>query len=728
MERMSEETKQTFRVTGMDCPSCAETIDKGVSQVGGVSSCSVNYNTGRLTVNGDASRAAVVERVRDLGYDVGTEETSTAGISGNFLAYLWRGVETRCALLAAFLILPGFFLSEVLRQDHPIVGGLSVSAAVLAGWPVALKAWRTLTLNREISINTLMTVAAIGAVCIGAYAEAGMVMVLYAIGEALEGYTASRSRRAIAELMEVAPSEATRLNEGREEQVAVDALAVGDRIVVKPGERIPMDGTVRRGASLVNQAPITGESQLVKKAEGDEVFASTVNGEAVLELEVTRPAEDTLISRLIHMVEEAQEKRAPVQRFVDRFSKVYTPAVMVLAAGTAIVPPLFFGQPFLNPDGETFGWLYRGLALLVVACPCALVISTPVSIVSAVTNGARHGVLVKGGVYLEVLARVRAVAFDKTGTLTEGRPTVERVWAEGCTNGEGHGVQEPCDACADMVGLAHAVERRSEHPIAHAIGEAAERVGVADRYEPAGDVTADVGRGIHGRVNGSDVRINAAESAVSLNGDSRASTVIEIWSGENRRGVITLADTVRPSAREAIDGLRALGITRLVLLTGDKAGPAQHLGKLVGVDDVRFELLPDAKLTVIEELKREEGLIAMIGDGINDAPALARADVGIAVGGELGGTAQAMETADITIMSGDLRGLPYAFRLARAAMNTVRVNIGLSLVIKAVFLVLVLIGLGTMWMAVLADVGASLLVTLNGMRLLGFRDKPAETG
>jgi Cd2+/Zn2+-exporting ATPase len=432
---------------------------------------------------------------------------------------------------------------------------------------------------------------------------------------------------------------------------------------------------------------------------------------------------------LIQMVEEAQERRAPAQRFVDQFARYYTPGVVVLAVLVATLPPLLFGQPFLNPNPETFGWLYRGLALLVVACPCALVISTPVSIISAITNAARNGVLFKGGAHVEALSRVRTVAFDKTGTLTQGAPTVITVHAADCAD-KMQFDRDECAMCDEVLALASAVERHSEHPLARAVVAAAARRGLSEAYPAAETVTALTGRGVTGRVDGRQVTVgshayfdqqqiaHAPERCQEAEREAqRGYTPLLISADGDYLGTITVADGVRPHSRAAVQQLKENGIGSIVMLTGDHAATAQAIAQEVGVTDIRAELLPEDKVTAIQALERSAGPTAMVGDGINDAPALATASVGIAIGGATG-TAQAMETADVTLMSADLRQLPFALKLSRAAMGTIRTNVVMSIAIKLVFLVLVLLGVGTMWMAVLADVGTSLLVTLNGMRLL----------
>ena len=794
-----------LQITGMDCAACARTIESGVAKLPDVESAALNFTTGTLRVCGPVPAERVVARVRELGYDVGAGGTPAAARgesprpttgheprsaehhdhddhaghdhdhdhaghdhsgdqplaaggrrSSGVLPYFWSRGETRAALIAALLVVPGLLFDELLPGlgiHSPLFAALSVLALVVAGWPVARSALRALRVNHEITINLLMTIAAIGAVVIGAYTEAGLVMVLFALGEALEGYTAGRARDTIRGLSALAPAEATALRDGQEVRLPVADLRVGDHIVVRPGERLPMDGRVLSGASAVNQAPITGESRPVDKAPGDQVFAGSVNGQGALEVEVTHLAEDTTISRMIRLVAEAQESRAPAQRFVDRFARVYTPAVIVIALLVAAVPPLAFGAPFWNPAPDVHGWLYRALALLVVACPCALVISTPVTIVSAISNAARHGILFKGGATLEELSRVRAMAFDKTGTITRGEPAVLAVVAaedggqraaedggqraaeddrQRATDGDG---QRPAAdghwSADDLLALAAAVERRSEHPLAQAVVAAAEARGVATRYPAAQGVTANSGRGVSGRVDGQLVEVGSHAWFDQVidhlphcddirAADARGHTTMLVSSDGDYRGYIALADATRPDSAAALAELRQLGLGPLVMLTGDHAATAERIAAEVGLSDVRAGLLPQDKVAAVEALRAEHGAVAMVGDGINDTPALAAASVGVA----MGRAPQALETADVALLGDDFRQLPFAVRLARAAMGTVRVNVALSIAVKLVFFVLVLLGSGSMWLAVLADVGTSLLVTANGMRLLR-RPRPA---
>ncbi len=745
MNLETEQREQTFYITGMDCASCAATVEKGINRLENIELASLNFSAEILRVEGDVPPEKIIARVRELGYDV-TDQSPVSSpqppVSNrhspatSLLPFMWQRTNTRLALLGAVLALPGLIFNEFLPMlglESPWLNVTSVAATAVAGFPVFRSAWRAVKINREININVLMTIAAIGAVIIGAYTEAGLVMVLFAIGEALEGFTGAKARESIRSLMAVAPNEATVLRPcldcaghlgqdgysggpcpfcGLEEQrVPVVDLQVGETMVVKPGERIGMDGRITAGTSSVNQAPITGESKLVAKEVGDEVFAASINGEGALEIEITHLSTDNTISRLINMVAEAQERRAPAQRFVDQFARYYTPAVVVLAALVAVVPPLFFGASFTD-------WLYRALALLVVACPCALVISTPVSLISAISNGARHGVLFKGGAYLEALSRVQAMAFDKTGTLTAGRPSVIRAQSIHC---EGADICEPCN---ELLALTSAVEQRSAHPLAEAVLAASAQRGVNGRYPAAADVQTMTGSGVTGEVNGRQVTVGSHTyfdeniphddfCPLVAAADDAGYTTMLVSDGDKFAGFIAVSDAVRPSSRAALSELKQLGVSPLVMLTGDNQATAAKIAAEVGVTAVRANCLPEDKVTAVSQLREQHGQVAMVGDGINDAPALATASVGIAIGS----TAQAMETADVVLMGDDLRALPFALRLSRAAMRTVQANIALSIGVKLAFLGLVLAGLGSIWLAVLADVGVSLLVTVNGMRL-----------
>ena len=725
-------SQQTFIVKGMDCAGCAQSVETAVCRLSGVESGQINFATERLRVTGPISADQIRQTVEQLGYQLEADEKrplpkTAPEKAPNFWQFMLTRSDTRLALLGGLLILPCLLFNELfpmLGIEHPLFDWLALGALLTAGAPIARSAWRTLIASREIGINLLMCIAAVGAVIIGAPVEAGLVMVLFALGEALEGYTADKARHAVASLASLIPTRAYRLlSDGQAEAVDVETLRIGDRLLVKPGDRLPMDGVVLAGETAVNQAPITGESQLVEKRPGDTVFAGSINGHAALEIEVTRRVEDNSINRMITLVTEAQERKAPAQRLVDRFAKVYTPAVVALAVLVAAVPPLVWNQPFWNTPTEQ-GWLYRALELLVIACPCALVISTPVTVISGLIRASRAGVLIKGGTYLEMLARLETVAFDKTGTLTMGEPTVVRVQAVAC---EDPAATLDCAACEDLLAVAGAVEQQSEHPLAKAIVSETAVRGANGRYPAATNVQATVGLGVTGQVGDEQIFLGShryfdehiAHSDVHCadiqDMAAQGQTPILISRDGAYAGMIALADQVRDSSRQALASLRQLGIHQLVMLTGDATETAVRIGQQVGLTDVRAGLLPEQKLDAIEQL-RLTGPVAMVGDGINDAPALAAADVGIAMGAA--GSPQALETADVALMQDDLAQFVTALKLSRATMRTVKVNIGLSLGVKFAFLLLVLSGHGTMWLAVLADMGTSLLVTLNGMRML----------
>jgi Cd2+/Zn2+-exporting ATPase len=613
---------------------------------------------------------------------------------------------------------------------------------------VLISGWRELIFSRSITINLLMSIAAVGAIIIGETGEAATVVVLFSLGEALEGYTADRARYSIRALLAMVPQEATVLQPcmdcaehlgqddytggpcpfcgTHEARVPVGDLRIGDTILIAPGDRIPMDGAILSGESAVNQAPITGESVPVAKTTGDDVFAGSINGAGALEVRVTRLAADNTLSRIIAMVEEAQSQRAPTQRFIDRFARWYTPGVVLLALLVAFLPPLLFDAPFWDTADGSPGWLYRALALLIVACPCALVISTPVTIVSGLTNAAWRGILIKGGAPLEALAAIRTFAFDKTGTLTQGEPALVTCQSVDCA---AYNPDQPCAACDDLLALAAAVERRSEHPLAHAIVRAAESRRLLDRYPAAQNVTSLTGRGVQGQIADQPITIGThsffdtqyphppalCQTVTAL--EAQGQTTMLLAEGSTVRGVLGVADSPRPASQNALRDLKALDpAVHTVMLTGDNATVAGVIGETLGVDEVRAQLLPGDKLDAILQISAQYGPVAMVGDGINDAPALAAATVGIAMGS--GGSPQAMETADVVLMQDDLQRLPDAVHLSRRTLAIIHQNVGLSLGLKAVFLLLTLFGWSTLWMAVFADMGASLLVTFNGMRML----------
>jgi len=762
-----------LNITGMDCADCALTLEKGVAGLDGVEFCQVNFAIAKMQVSGNLDEEQIRGQIRKLGYGMTEVGARPVILSGWPLVWdLVRRPRNALTLLGMFCIGLAFLASGLGLSDSLEVGLFTLGGLLGLYFP-ARSGWAALRSGQGLDMNVLMTIAAVGAFVIGEYGEAATVIVLFSLGEALEGFTMERARDSIRGLMLLAPAEATLLTScidceehlgqrlsaeaisqnstgllrfarndtvydggpcpwcGTHEQVIpVEGLKIGDIILVKPGERIPMDGLILSGASAVNQAPITGESLPVEKSIGSEVFAGTINGSGALEIEITHLAEDNTLSRLIHLVEEAQAQKTPAQRFVDRFARIYTPAVVVGALLIAAVPPIFFGQPFLDTP-EAHGWLYRALAMLVIACPCALVIATPVTVVSGIATLARRGVLVKGGAYLEALGNIRVMAFDKTGTLTHGRPALtEIVCADECCNDDD---SAECPHCNEMLTLAAAVERRSTHPLARAVVLAAQNRGAPEL--DAQNVESLPGRGIRGTVNGSQITIgshglfhdNDQEDCQPETpnpqfcdridqAESSGQTVMLVSANGHLLGFLAVSDPPRGNSHETITALKAAGLQRTVMLTGDNLAVAQTIGQALGVDDIRAGLLPEDKLEAVRNLQAEYEHVAMIGDGVNDAPALAAASLGIAMGGA--GTAQALETADVALMADDLAQLPAAIRVGRKAARTIRINIGFALAIKVVFLVLAFFGAATLWMAVFADMGASLLVTLNGMRLL----------
>lgn len=611
--------------------------------------------------------------------------------------------ERRRVLVSLVAVIVGY-VAEAVAGVQTIGIAAFVIAAVVGGWSNYRKAIRAIP-RRDLNMSVLMSFAVIGAIAIGEFEEAGVVAFLFAVSEMLEGWTMDRARRSIRELMDIAPKTARVERDGTVADLSVEDVRIGDIMHVRPGEKLAMDGVVASGSSSINQAAITGESIPVEKTVGDEVFAGTLNVQGLLRVEVTKRVEDTTIARIIHMVEDAQAHRAPSQAFVERFAAVYTPVVIGLAAGIALLPPLLAGQPW-EP------WIYRGLALLVVSCPCALVVSTPVAIVSAISNAAKRGVLIKGGVYLEEMGSVSAIAFDKTGTLTIGEPAVTDVVVlrDGVT-------------VASVLADAAAIERHSEHPLAKAVLEEAirEEMVVAESH----GFEATFGAGAAATVSGRRLRIGSLKLLPEVTDDVRTSvvaiegegkTVLLLGDEDGPYGLIAVADQVRADAPTVVADLRKAGVEHAVILTGDNERVAASVADKVGADRFEASLLPQDKVGAVKTLLADYGKVAMVGDGINDAPALATATVGIAMGGA--GSDTALETADIALLSDDLGQLPFTVSLSRAALNTIRVNIAFSLGIKLIAVLAVFPGWLTLWLAILADMGASVLVTLNGIRLL----------
>ncbi|MBX3647768.1 MAG: cadmium-translocating P-type ATPase [Rhodocyclaceae bacterium] len=699
-----------FVIANMDCPTEEALIRKRLGAVPGIKDLAFNLMERRLTVDHSLpDDEPILGALSEIGMRAGPQPVACTSCASDRAAEA-PTVPTRTRLLmavsgAAALAAEALAWSGVDETSLPVIA-LALLSIATGGLGTLKKGWvalKSFTLN----INFLMSVAVIGAVAIGEWPEAAVVIFLFALAELIETLSLERARNAIRGLMAMAPETATvRLENGEWVERPAAQIQVGQTLRVKPGERIPLDGVVTTGASAVNQAPITGESMPVEKAPGDAVFAGTVNERGAFEFRVTANKGSTTLDRIIHAVEEAQGQRAPTQRFVDRFAHYYTPAVVVFAVLVAVVPPLFFGAAF--PD-----WFYKALVMLVIACPCALVISTPVTVVSGLAAAARHGILVKGGVHLENGRRIKAVALDKTGTLTHGRPALTDVVP---LNGQ---------TADELLQLAASVDTHSEHPVAAALVAAWQAPGRSLLDVAAFEALA--GRGAKGTVAGQLYYVGnhrlVEELAVC---GPQVEEVLQRLEREGKTAVVLVterepmcvfgvADTVRGHSAEAIRDLHALGVAS-VMLTGDNRTTARAIADQVGIDDARGDLLPEDKLAAIDELIARYGEVGMVGDGINDAPALAKASIGFAMGAA--GTDTAIETADVALMDDDLRKLPRFIELSRRTSQVLWQNISLALGIKAVFFALALAGQATLWMAVFADMGASLLVVANGLRLL----------
>ncbi|MEO7823643.1 MAG: heavy metal translocating P-type ATPase [Gemmatimonadaceae bacterium] len=699
-----------LRVGGMTCAGCAATIESALRQVEGVSDVRIDVMGGRVRVgytgqkNGRGDLSAAIERV---GFRVEDEDAMrTSSPQGervpaqSFWARRGRILMTVISGVALGLAL----LVGVLEAPSQIALALLAVSTITGGWyivPRGLQAAR----NRALDMSFLMSVAAAGAWIIGEQTEAAATLFLFAIAELLEAYSMDRARNAIRSLMDLSPAEATVLRGGQEIRVPATQVEVGESVVVRPGEKIPVDGEVTNGSSSVNQASITGESMPVDKESGATVFASSLNVQGALTIRSTKPASDTTLARIIHAVEEAQASRAPSQNFVDRFARIYTPVVVGVAILVAILPPL-------AGYGEWETWIYRALAMLVVACPCALVISTPVSIVSGLAGAARAGILIKGGAHLENAAAITTVCFDKTGTLTAGRPALtDVIGLDGRTE-------------VEILRLALGVERYSEHPLALAVLERGRALGISP--PESSDFESLPGRGARASVEGTTIYIGNHRLGQELgvtNKDATAElervqqagrTAVVVATSREILAVLAIADQVRPEAWKALESLRSAGIRRTIMLTGDNEGTAQAVARQLGVDEYRAELLPDDKVRIVRELEESGERVAFVGDGVNDAPALAASTVGVAMGAA--GTDVALETADIALMGDDLAKLPLAIHLSRQTLRIIRQNVWFSIGIKAIFVVLAVGGWATLWMAVAADMGASLIVVANGLR------------
>lgn len=691
-----------FRLSGLDCADCAAKLEKRIAALAGVQAVTLNFGAGKMTVNHSIKDQDIIAAVAQAGYQAVTDRE--AGKAARQEVVWWRKPRMLATLASGLLVALAMAL-EWAGTGEELLVSCYVLAMLTGGYHVAksgLYSLRSLTPDT----NFLMVIAVIGAAAIGEWSEGATVVFLFSLGNALQAYTLDKTRTSIRALMELAPREALVSRNGEELRLPVEEIAVGDVIQVKPGERIAMDGTVQSGVSTVNQAAITGESMAVEKQAGDLVYAGTVNEQGALTIVVTKLAADSTLAKIMHMVEEAQAEKAPLQQVVDVFAKYYTPAVIVAAVGLTVIPPVFFEQPFAL-------WFYRSLVLLVISCPCALVISTPVSIVSAIGNASRRGVLIKGGAYLEQMGKIRAMAFDKTGTLTVGKPRVTDVasWVDAMQ-------------AEDVLIMAAAVEKWSEHPLAEAVVAQAGN----KKLPPVTNFKALVGRGAQAELAGRTVYVGnvrlfeelgftlADRESYLSQLEQQGKTVMLVGAGQEIYGIIAVADTVRAASADAVAALKAAGVEQVVMLTGDNSRVAKAIAQKTGVDAFYAELLPAGKVTALQQMIGRYGKVAMVGDGINDAPALATASVGVAMG--VAGSDSALETADIALMADDLGKLAYVMRLSRKTVAVIKQNISFSLLLKLLFVIGTFLGFVNLWLAVLADTGAALLVTLNGMRLV----------
>jgi Cd2+/Zn2+-exporting ATPase len=695
----------TFHIVGICCAEEELVLRKKLESSETIRDIKYNLVTQKLTVAHSCPVNDVVARIRGVGFNAYPESER------NEMPTLWEKYSNLTfTLLGGLFLLAGIFF-QYIGTSETISVVLFILSAVNGGWRVAVKGLKE-GKNLSLGMNFLMTIATIGAMAIGKWEEAAAVMFLFSLAQLLEFYSMDRTRKAIRSLMAVSPAEATIKRGGSEVVVNVRDIRIGERVFIHPGERIPLDGVVVAGNSTVNQAPITGESFPVSKQTNDQVFAGTINERGILEIRVTKPHYDTTLAHIIRLVEEAQSERAPSQHFVERFARYYTPIVIGLAISVAIIPPFLLHAAFQE-------WFYRALVLLVIACPCALVISTPVAIVSGLTNAARRGILIKGGRQLELLGSIRAIAFDKTGTLTEGMPKVTDVI--------------PLNSLSkkEILSIAAAIESRSEHPIAAAVLDKAAEKDAQFENVSFQHFEALAGRGITATIRGTAYFVGnhqlfeekgicspKVEEILNLL-ESEGKTTIIVGTDNEAVGVIGITDTVREESRRTIQQLHRDGVGKVIMLTGDNPTTAKLIADQIGIEEYQSLLLPEEKVKFVKRLKDEYEIVAMVGDGVNDAPALAASTVGIAMGTT--GTDAAFETADIVLMSDDLSNIPYTVALSKNVVAIIKQNIVFALITKIIFLVLGMFGMATLWMALLADDGATLIVILNGLRALKFK-------
>jgi Cd2+/Zn2+-exporting ATPase len=724
---MNDMARLSFKISGFDCAEEVAILKREIGPlVGGAERLSFDVLNAKMTISGtDVEPSRIIAAVAQTGMQAELWQGVAPGTNAKDESRQRRGRAILTAISGVF-VLAGFLIEALTGEGWAAAFGAEAgvhahqitvaslacySLAILSGlWVVLPKAYIALKRLRP-DMNLLMTVAVIGAVFIGEWFEGATVAFLFSLSLALEAWSVGRARHAVATLLNIAPATVRLRDEhGEEREVPADGAAIGTVFSVKPGERIPLDGVVASGSTEVNQAPITGESLPVAKVAGDGVFAGTINGGGAIEVRSTKIAGDTMLARIIRMVGEAQSRRAPAEQWVEKFARIYTPAVMLGALMICLLPPLFIG-------GQWNEWFYRALVLLVISCPCALVISTPVSVVAALASAAHHGVLIKGGAYLELPAQLQAIALDKTGTLTTGHPHVVEV------------IPLNDHTSASLLQCAAALEANSEHPLAKAVVAHARELGVM--YRPADEFHMLAGKGATGRIDGraywigshrylEERRQETPEIHQALERMSAAGrSVIVVGNETHVCGLLAVADQVRAEAREIVARLKASGVNHVVMLTGDNRATAQAIAAETKMDEVLSELLPEDKVVAIESLLARYGTVAMVGDGVNDAPALGRATIGIAMGAF--GSDTAIETADIALMSDDLSRLPWLIQHARRALRIIRQNIVFALAVKVAFVLLTLWGMASIWSAIVADMGASLLVIFNGLRLLHAR-------
>ncbi|MFS0788686.1 heavy metal translocating P-type ATPase [Shouchella sp. 1P09AA] len=714
MSTPKNDNKQVFRVEGFSCASCAQTFERNVKDLSGVESAEVNFGASKITVYGSTSvneleKAGAFEKLKVRP----DHEKKKKMIDSRPTESFFRKHQN---VFGALIFLSFGLLSLYINGEDNVITGLSFATSMVIGGHELFKIGFMNLLKLRFDMKTLMTVAVIGAAIIGEWLEGSIVVILFAISEALERFSMDKARNSIKSLMDIAPDEALIRRDNREQLIAVDDIQIGDIMIVKPGQKLAMDGVVIKGHSSINQSAVTGESIPVEKVIDDSVYAGTLNEEGYLEVKVTKLVHDTTLAKVIQLVEDAQAVKAPSQAFIDRFAKYYTPAIMIVAFFVATLPPLFFDAPWEAS-------IYQGLAVLVVGCPCALVISTPVSIVTAIGNAAKNGVLIKGGVYLEEAGRLKAVAFDKTGTLTKGIPEITDVVSYNDLND------------GELIYIAATLESYSQHPLASAVLKEAENKQINYKKSNVQEFSSVTGQGIKGVIEDQLYQIGNLRMFENLYTkqvddtvtqqintlQNQGKTVLIIGNSKEIMGLIAVADQIRENSNQVIQQLHDLGIKETIMLTGDNQSTAMAIGNLTGVKDVAAELMPEDKMNFVKSYQEKYGRVAMVGDGVNDAPALAASTVGIAMGGA--GTDTALETADIALMADDLKKLPYTMKLSRKALWIIKQNITFSLGIKLLALVLVVPGWLTLWIAILADVGATLLVTANGLRLLRVKDK-----